>query len=162
MNRSSTTELRSQKVLILVVAGMAVAAAACGSGGSDTTGGGGAGGSGAPCDAKPIFVKYQCTVPGACHDAAGAAANLDMVTAGWETKLVGKAPPGGGAVPSKCGGMNQVYLTAGSKPATGLFIDKLAKAHPQCGVQMPNLANGPITAAELACVTSWATALTSP
>src|SRR5262245_9604729 len=56
-----------------------------------------------PCDAMPIFMAKGCAGAGICHDSAGSAAGFDMATAGWETHLVGVSPPGGGAIPSKCG-----------------------------------------------------------
>ncbi len=52
--------------------------------------------------------------------------------------------------------MNQVYLKAGSNPATGLFLDKLNPdtTIPPCGAHMPNL-GAPLTAAQFACVQSY-------
>ena len=95
------------------------------------------------------------------------AAGLDMETAGWQnTNLVGKLPSGGGVDAdrtSKCkpgAGANTPYLVAGSSPATGLFLSKLT-ANPPCGVRMPNLGN-PLTPAEMACIQTWANALTVP
>src|SRR5882672_6451218 len=32
------------------------------------------------CDVKPLVEKYFCTITGACHDAQGSGAGLDMVT----------------------------------------------------------------------------------
>jgi hypothetical protein len=77
-------------------------------------------------------------------------------------RMVGKVAPGGGAgtLASMCGGMNRVYLNPGSNPATGLFIDKL-KANPPCGARMPNI-GVELSAAELACVQTWANGLTAP
>jgi hypothetical protein len=170
MKRSSTV---SQNVRIFVTAAaLAAGAIGCG-GGSDGTGAGGSGGgggSGAPCDATPIFVKmtHTCTLAGACHDAAGSAANFSMATTGWQNSLVGKAPPGGSpthdaTLDSKCSTMSvppvtgKVYLTVGSNPATGLFLEKLMGI-PSCGAKMPNLGS-PLDATELACVQSWANGL---
>jgi hypothetical protein len=168
MKRTSTV---SQNVRIFVTAAaLAVGAMGCG-GGSDGSGAGGSGGSGAPCDATPIFVKanHTCTLAGACHDATGAAANFDMVTAGWQNSLVAKAPPGGSpsntaALDSKCSATStppvqgQVYLKAGVQPAAGLFIEKLrgsGTSLPPCGAHMPNLGQA-LTDTEFACVQSWA------
>jgi hypothetical protein len=165
--------IASQNVRVLVAAtALAVGAIGCGSGGGGSTGGGGSNGgggtSGTTCDAMPIFTTYGCAIP-ACHSATGPAANFDMQTAGWETKLIGKAPPGGGPpgadggaslTASMCANMAKVYLVAGSNPATGLFIDKLFLLHPECGARMPNI-GGPLTTKELTCVQQWATALTT-
>ena len=139
-------------------------------GGSEGTGGGGSGGAGGgaggstgaggTCDATPIFTLHTCTVVGACHDGAGTAAGFDMLTAGWETPLVGKVSAGGGmgSNASLCGGMGLVYLKPNVIPAEGLFIDKLTKNPPECGVAMPNLPPL-LNATEKACVQSWANAL---
>jgi hypothetical protein len=162
MKRPSTV---SQIVRFFVTsAALAVGAMGC-AGGSDGTGTGGVGGGGGGTgcvggDAMPIFTKHTCMLVGACHDGAGTAAGFNMVTAGWETKLVGTVSPGGGtgAFASLCGGMGMVYLNKGSNPATGLFMDKLSKSPPQCGVQMPNLPPL-LTPTELACVQTWANAL---
>jgi hypothetical protein len=171
MKRPSTI---SQNVLVLVAAaGLAAFAGGCGSGGA--AGGmdaGGTGGTGAACDVPKIFstAGYGCAIP-ACHSAVNPAGNFDMTAVGWETKLVGKAPPGGGGTPAPDGGVSltaslcatagQVYLVAGSAPATGLFMSKLSLKTPPCGARMPNI-GGPLTAAELACVQTWANALTKP
>ena len=63
-----------------------------------------------------------CTVIGACHDNAGSAAGLDLSSAGWQTKLIGKGP----AAAARCHwahvrvlDQNLVYLKAGSNPAEG-------------------------------------------
>jgi hypothetical protein len=112
------------------------------------------------CDAPTmVFAKYSCSLDGACHGAMPAA-GFDMKTAGWETMLVGVNSKGGGMAPtmSKCGGNTTPYIVKGSNPAQGLLIDKLTKAVPPCGAQMPNL-NCCITAAEQTCVIQWATTL---
>jgi hypothetical protein len=170
MKRPSTV---SQNVRIFVTAAaIAVGAMGCG-GGSDATGAGGSGGagSGGRCDAQPIFAMKKhgaCTVVGVCHDSLGTAANFNMATAGWETRLVGRAPPGGSAVKgtydSMCSPIStpavlgQVYLKAGSNPAAGLFLDKLMGNPPACGAHMPNLGEA-LSTAELACVQDWANGL---
>jgi hypothetical protein len=145
----------------LVAAAVAVGAGGCGSSGTpSTTGGAGTGGT--ACNAPAIFTTYGCAVP-ACHSSTAPAANFDQQTPGWETKMVGMAPLGGGpaTTASMCAGMNQVYLVAGSQPATGLFMDKLKLITPQCGKRMPNI-GGPLTQTELNCVQTWADALTKP
>jgi len=106
-----------------------------------------------------------CTVLGACHDNAGAAAGLDLTAgSGWQNKLVGKAPmDGAGSLPSKCTGKSLTYLTAGSTPAAGLFIDKInpVTSTAPCGDHMPNLPP-PLTMTQFACVRSYLTTITSP
>jgi hypothetical protein len=177
MKRPSTV---SQNVRAFVTAAaLAVGAMGCASG-NDTTGGAGAGGAGsggggssgtacALADVNKLFLTTStntgCTVTGACHDAQGSAAGLDLISAGWEQKLVGKGPSataGAATLMSKCAGLNLVYLKAGTSPATGLFLDKLSPATvsaPPCGVHMPNL-GAPFTATQFACVQSWANTLT--
>jgi hypothetical protein len=106
----------------------------------------------------------SCATAGACHGGPTPAGNFAMDVAGWETAMVGKMAPGGGGASagtaSMCGGAGRVYLVAGSQPATGLFLDKLG-GHPPCGVPMPNI-GAPLTSAEVACVQTWADALTKP
>jgi hypothetical protein len=142
-----------------------------GKGGSTGTAGGGGGGSGGstggtgPCDAKPILAMHSCTVAMACHDAAGVGAGFDMVTAGWETRMVGKLPnknvgPVVG-LRSQCDPVGGAYLVKGSVPAKGLFLDKLKNTNQACGMQMPLITNY-LSASELDCVQRWANALTKP
>jgi hypothetical protein len=163
----------SQIVRVFVMAtALAVGGMGCGSG---TGGGGNAGaGGGGTCTLDQVNAIFQttganvgCTVIGACHDNAGSAAGLDLTTAGWQTKLVGMGPVAmkGAATTlySLCAGKNLMYLNAGSKPATGLFLDKLKpKATAPCGVHMPNIGTTELTAAQFECVQSYATTLTSP
>jgi hypothetical protein len=101
----------------------------------------------------------SCAANG-CHAATNPAGGFDMATPGWETTMVGKVAPGGGAgaLESKCGGMNRMYLNPGSQPATGLFMDKF-KDPPPCGVVMPNI-GVQFSSAELACIQEWANGLT--
>jgi hypothetical protein len=175
--KRSTTLVQNVRILVVATA-FAGGAWGCGGGGNDTGGGGTSGGagttgaagtSGAPCDAMPLFALEDdktnphgrsCTIDGACHDSKGSAANFDMTTAGWQNRLVGKLPAGGGTLASMCkpgAGANTPYLVAGSSPATGLFLEKI-NANPPCGVRMPNLGS-PFNATELACVQSWANGL---
>jgi hypothetical protein len=131
--------------------------AGCGSSSGDTPDAGPT-----TCDftaANAIFVP-KCATAG-CHDATGSAAGLDMKSAGLETRLLGKMPPGGGTTfPSVCSGMNKIYLVAGSNPASGLFIDKLTSS-PGCGAQMP-YTGAKLSTAETNCIKSWATSVTAP
>jgi hypothetical protein len=155
--------------VVLSLAGasaLALFAANCASSDGDSTGtagtgGGGGGTGGGNCNVPKLFEDKGCSIPG-CHAAANPAGGLDMVTSGWETRLVGKAAGAAtGGTASLCGGMNRVLLTAGSVPATGLFIDKL-KANPPCGERMPNVPLSELTNDEIACVQAWANALTKP
>jgi hypothetical protein len=118
----------------------------------------GSGGTGmAACDPTPIFAAKLCANLG-CHDSFATSANFDMTSTGWQTRLVGVNPKGGGANPSKCAG-NGPYLATDKKPATGLFLDKLKPdAGAPCGVPMPQIGT-PLSAEEFDCVQSWATAL---
>ena len=147
--------MASQNVrALLAAAALAVGVSACGGGGS---------GPPPACDVQKIlFTTYGCAIP-ACHNATAPAAAFDMGTPGWEMAMLDRVAPGGGpmATASMCGSMNHVYLVKGSVPAKGLFIDKLNLLTPPCGKRMPNI-GGPLTAAELACVQTWADALTAP
>jgi hypothetical protein len=118
------------------------------------------------CDITPIINSplHTCTLAGACHDAQGSAAGLNLVSPGWERRLVGGMPQSGSSpigIQSLCAGQGRSYLVPGSQPATGLFLDKLTQSPPPCGAHMPDLGS-PLTPAELACVQSWASALTAP
>ena len=167
----------SQNVRIFVTAAaLAVGAAACGGGSGDSTGGAGSGGtagtSGTACsldDVNKIFVSPPgavtgCTITGTCHDANGTGGGFNMTSTGWQNNLVGKGPvasPAGALFPSMCAGMNLMFLNPGSKPATGLFLDKINPAKdPPCGLPMPELQNR-LTAAQFACIQSWANTLTA-
>jgi hypothetical protein len=91
-----------------------------------------------------------------CHNAGSAPAfgGLDMVTPGWESKLVGAPPPAGAPGTNACN-THLNYLNR-TQPATGLLLDKL-KASPPCGAQMPLAAVAPpLSASELACIQKWA------
>jgi hypothetical protein len=156
-------------------AGSGGSTGAAGSTGSAGTGGstGAAGGSGGsmgtagtggtpPCNALSIFAMHSCAFPGACHDASGTSAGFNMASPGWEKTLVGKNPKGGGAqgFSSACTSVNMPYLIPNSVPAKGLFLEKL-QPKPPCGSEMPVLTTY-LTADELACVQTWANALTKP
>jgi hypothetical protein len=174
----------SQNVRVFMAAvALSVGAAGCGSGGSDGTGtagsggtagaGGGAGSSGA-CSLddvnKILATPAQAIAPGctgttACHDANGSAAGLDLVSVGWQNKLVGMGPSASAAsapIPTMCAGKGP-YLVAGSNPAQGLLLDKIdptATTVP-CGLHMPYLLPN-LTTQQFACIKSWATTLTNP
>ena len=126
--------------------------------GSAGAGSPGAGGAGVQaCDPAPIFRAKLCYAAG-CHDANGTAANFEMVSDGWQTRLVGVNPQGAGLNPSVCAA-NGPYLVAGMQPATGLFLDKLkTDTTPPCGVVMPQVGTK-LDAPDFECVQSWANAL---
>jgi hypothetical protein len=157
-------------------AGSPSGAAGSGAAGTGAAGTGAAGtgaaGAMAGCDVSGLIGngtaatpgKYFCTTQGVCHDANGSAAGLDLASANLATRLVGVAPKGGGAVtPSVCAAdanfKTMPYITKGSPTGAGLLLMKLQAAI--CspgGMQMPTL-NGPLSATDLACFKSWATAL---
>jgi len=126
--------------------------------GSAGAGSPGAGGAGVQaCDPAPIFMAKVCAAAG-CHDANGTAANFDMASDGWQTRLVAVNPQGAGLNPSMCAA-NGPYLVADMQPATGLFLDKLKpNTTPACGVLMPQI-GAKLDAADFECVQSWANAL---
>ena len=99
----------------------------------------GTGGTGVQaCDPTPIFVAKLCSTS-SCHDANGTAANFDMGSSDWQTRLVGVNPKGAGLNPSMCGA-NGPYLVPDVLPATGLFLDKVKpNTTPACGVLMPQI-----------------------
>jgi hypothetical protein len=122
---------------------------------SNGGGGGGGGGGGTPptCDA-PALMAMKCGTT-ICHDpASSTGGGLDLVSAGQADRLLGQSSTGNNG--SECGGM--VYLVPGSKPATGLFIDKLTG--PTCGMAMPELVAW--SPEQNDCVLSWANSITSP
>jgi hypothetical protein len=177
MKRPSTI---SQNVRIFVAAtALAVGAAACGGGSGDSTGGAGSGGTGTAgtngtaCsldDVNKIFVSPPgsavagCTITGTCHDANGSGGGFSMLAPSWQNNLVGKGPvpsPATATFPSMCANMNLMFLNANSKPATGLFLDKINPAiNPPCGLAMPEL-QPRLTSAQFACIQSWANTLTA-
>ena len=128
---------------------------AAGSAGAGSPGAGGAGVQ--ACDPAPIFAAKLCAA-GGCHDANGTAANFDMASDGWQTRLVAVNPKGAGLSPSMCAA-NGPYLVAGMQPATGLFLDKVKpNTTPACGVLMPQVGTK-LDVADFECVQSWANAL---
>ena len=145
-----------------------------GDGGASAGSSGGSGGSGGSAGAgdvplrdgcnvmQLVQTKYSCTLVGACHDAQGSAAGLDLTTPGWDRRLVGASPKttSQAAFPSLCAGQGRVYLVPGSQPAVGLFLDKL-KPNPPCGGREPLLGSF-VTPEDLDCFQRWANVLTTP
>lgn len=151
-----TASLTTPRLFLTAVCAAVLGLSSVGCGGSS---------SGTPtttdCDfaaANAIFTAKACS---SCHDAAGTYAGFKMAPAGWEQNLVGVNPVGGQSQ-EVCMPSDGPYLVAGSNPATGLFIRKISGTGDLCtgGSRMP--LGGSLTAEEAACVTSWATTLTSP
>jgi hypothetical protein len=113
-----------------------------------------------------VIMKTGCNIDGVCHG-ANPAANFDMLTAGWETHLVGQAPKGGGQLaPSICATDNAFktipYINAGTMPATGLLMTKLTSAAcSPMGKQMPS-GLPPLTPDQLKCFQDFANKLANP
>jgi hypothetical protein len=150
---NATTKLLGRLGALAVTCGLlSIAVAGCaGSLDPGVTGGGGAGGgSGGGCEVALIMTKC---VP--CHASVGNSGGLDLQSANIASRLVG-APSfaGDGAM---C--PNKTLLDAGSNPATGLFIDKITNDPPSCGFVMPY--GQKMGAPDIACLTTWATTLTS-
>ena len=134
-------------------------------GGTSSTGaggstGGGAGGSSGnvitSCANATTVLMNNCFE---CHGSTPAFANLDLMSAGVETRLVGK-PTAVGAPGSACNGTGTL-LNKGTLPATGILIDKINFRTGVCGAGMPLGAPAPITAADLTCLQQWANGLVS-
>lgn len=124
----------------------------------------GGGGSTGSCVGDPdgaSIVMKSCAVVG-CHDAADAnlsGAGLDLtIDPMIMSRLVGVRSAGDTDARSLCGGTDTPYLNAGSSPATGLLIDKLAP-DPPCGSRMP--LGGALTSQQQSCLIAWATTVTA-
>lgn len=122
-------------------------------GGGGSSGGMG-GSSGSTC--QVAVLAQQCA---GCHAAGSGSAGLDLASPNPESRLVGKmtSTMNGGV----CG--NMTLINAGVTPATGVFIDKITKATPPCGMSMPygTLPNS----TDMACLVNWANGIattTSP
>lgn len=104
--------------------------------------------------------SVSCHIPGAVND--GTTGGLDLtVDANIASRLVGVMSVGTADNMSKCMGNTTPYLNPGSKPATGLLIDKINPS-PPCGVQMPASSPMFLTPMQKTCLIQWATTLTSP
>src|SRR5450432_1335234 len=94
-------------------------AGSAGSAGPAGTGITSQGGGGVGCDITPIITgnPHNCTIAGACHDAQGSAAGLDLASPGLETRLLGGMPRAGigadNSVLSKCANQGRMYLVPG-------------------------------------------------
>jgi hypothetical protein len=141
------------------------------SGGAGMPGTGGTGGTtggGLPGCATigAVIEKAGCGIDGVCHG-ANPAANFDMVSAGWETRLVGVAPKGGGMLAASICFADPAlktmpYINAGTNPATGLLMTKLmGNACSPMGKQMPS-GLPPLTTDQMKCFQDFANKLANP
>lgn len=113
-----------------------------------------------PCDAPTmVFKAASCT---ACHGTATSAvagAGLDLESSGFAMRLVGKGPNKDGSGGAMCMSGTKPYLVANTNPPDGLLLDKTDpqkyKTLENCGNQMPTI-GGPLSAAQLTCLSSWA------
>ncbi len=95
-----------------------------------------------------------------CHNATDKQAGLNLTTgADLGTRLVGVMPSAATSV--SCGSNTTPYLTAASNPAAGLLIQKISSSSPPCGLRMP-YGLPALTAAQIGCITTGLTHLTSP
>jgi hypothetical protein len=109
---------------------------------------------------QALFTAQRCTNSG-CHDAAAAGAGLDLASPGVAARLLDKNPTAGqGAIPSQCTNIGKPYLKSGTNPATGLLLDKISRT-PGCGSPMP-FGYAALSAAQISCIQTWATSVTSP
>jgi hypothetical protein len=74
-------------------------------------------------------------------------------------RLLGQGPSTDSAKQAACESAGKPYLVANSNPATGLLMDKVDSAAVTCGNSMALL--GQLDAAEVACLSAWATAVTT-
>jgi hypothetical protein len=130
-----------------------------GGGSGSPLGQAGSGGGASVCDAPKMVFSASCS-PVGCHSAnSSGGAGLDLASAGVVARLLGQGPSTNTAAAAACEGAGKPYLAAGSNPATGLLMDKVDPAKVTCGTSMALL--GQLDAAEVACLTAWATAVTT-
>jgi hypothetical protein len=130
--------------------------------GNVSGGGGAAGGTtGTVCDAPTKILKNtSACAQAACHNPNILAGGLDLTTGSLVAKLLDK--PSNATANAICASNTKPYLQSNSNPAQGFLIDKLMIAPPIiCGSQMPELPPPPLNATDMACVMSWATAVTT-
>jgi hypothetical protein len=87
------------------------------------------------------------------------APKMDLGSAGVAGRLLGQGPSTNVSGGAMCTSAGKPYLVAGSNPATGLLMDKMDPDKVTCGSTMSVL--GQLTASQLSCLSSWATALTT-
>ena len=117
-----------------------------------------------PCDlaGAEAVLTPKCALSG-CHAATTKYAGLDLsASADLGTRLLGVMSTGSNG--SFCGTNTTPYLQAHTNPATGLLLQKVSASAP-CGMIMPygaTATSGRLSATAIACLTSWATTVTSP
>jgi len=163
-NMSKILVLRVRSFGVILLAGLAGCAGELdpsllpGAGGSSGQAGSGGGGA-TVCNAPQMVFAASCAVPG-CHSAnTPGAAGLDLASAGVVGRLLGQGPSTNNAAGALCESVGKPYLMAGSNPATGLLIDKMDANKVTCGNTMSVL--GQLNAAQLTCLSAWATAVTT-
>jgi len=120
---------------------------------------GGSGGGTTPCDAPKMVFAASCAIAG-CHATnSTGGAGLDLGSAGVAGRLLGQGPSTNNAAGAVCADAGKPYLAAGSNPATGLLMDKVDATQVTCGSAMSVL--GQLTAAQLTCLSAWATGVTT-
>src|SRR4051794_29585480 len=111
---------------------------------------GGSGGGGGTACQDTVFMT-NCAF---CHGTASPGGGLDLQAANPASRLLGVMSGAGSTCPGS------TYLNPSSNPATGVFIDKITKDQPVCGgSRMP--IGPPLSTADLTCLTTWATGLTT-
>jgi hypothetical protein len=102
-----------------------------------------------PCpsgyDVEKDLFQSTCAAS-ACHDSTDAAGTLDLGSPGVASRLIGVA-----ASDPKC---KSRLLIDPNSPDKSFLIEKLEKAKPQCGVQMPN-GSKPLGGDVIQCVVDW-------
>ena len=148
--------------VIAAVAGVVLAGVAGCAGEIDPSllaGQAGGGGGTTVCNAPQMVFATNCSLS-SCHGATSiGGAGLDLVSAGVVGRLVGQGPSTNVAAGALCGDAGKPYLVAGSNPATGLLMDKMDAEKTTCGSTMALL--GQLTSAQIACLSAWATAVTT-
>ena len=148
--------------VIAAVAGVVLAGVAGCAGEIDPSllaGQAGGGGGTTVCNAPQMVFATNCSLS-SCHGATSiGGAGLDLVSAGVIARLVGQGPSTNVAAGALCDSAGKPYLVAGSNPATGLLMDKMDVAKVTCGSTMSAL--GRLTSSQLACLSAWATAVTT-
>jgi hypothetical protein len=108
-----------------------------------------------------VFTGHCAT--SSCHDATTHTSGLDL-TAGADlatTRLLGKTPTTDSFFCNAGSTATMAYLTPHTNPATGILISKISTTTPVCGARMP-FGLAALTTAQISCITSWATTITSP
>jgi hypothetical protein len=122
--------------------GGSVDAAPGGGADGNPTGGDGDAAPGGGCAVDPLndIILPRCA-GGACHDADGPAANLDLASADHAARLIDVA--------SSC---NDLPLVNGADRPVSYLLEKL-ESTPTCGNSMPP--GSPLSADQIACVREW-------